>query len=215
MKRIRILLILLLLILLAAVIFWRNLNHTGPVGLNDFALKYPEKINKIFLSSNNKTKEFVILEKGADGVWWVKNDTKKYKADTFAIRDLLFYVMARIEVKNPINDAALAYINKELALHGVKAEFYANKEEVLKVYAGGPTTDLLGTYMYLPDQPNGRGKHDRPCVVAVQGHNGYITPYFNTDINNWRTHAILDVEAAQIGRVIARRDPSCRPWRTL
>jgi uncharacterized protein (UPF0333 family) len=200
MKRIRFALLILIIAIAAVFFFWKNLNHTGKVGLKDFAIENPSKIDKIFFASNNKAKGWLQLEKDKAGIWWVKNGQKRLKADTHSIKDLLYYVMANLQVKNPVNDASLNSLNREMALNAVKAEFYTQDKLLKTIYVGGPTADLYGTYMYLPNQGNALS-HDRPCIVTVPSHNGYVTPYFNSEINNWRTTALIDVPASAIQSV--------------
>jgi len=197
MKRIRISLLILTIAVAVGIFLWRNLNHTGQVELKDFALKNPKSITKIFYAPNNASIPYLEMEKDANGIWWVKNKKTRYKADTASIHDLLYYIMENLQVKNPVNDAALEAINREMALQAVKAQFYSGTTLVKTIYAGGPTYDQYGTYMYLPKEGNDK-KHDRPCVVIVPGHNGFVTPYFNTDINNWRTPALLDIKSNEI-----------------
>lgn len=200
MKRILITLGILVLAIVAGLILWKNMNHTGAVGLKDFALDKPADITRIFFAPNNTKLTWLQFDKEKDGTWWVKTENKRYKADTASVRDLLFYVMANLQVKNPVNDAALDGVNREMALSAVKAQFYVGSKLVKTLYAGSPTYDQLGTYMYLPGEGSDK-KHERPCVVVVPGHNGYVTPYFNVDINSWRTPAIMDIPAAQIQKL--------------
>lgn len=203
MKRIRIALIVLIVALAAGLLLWRNLNHTGSVEVNDLAISHPGKITRILFSPNDTKKPYMFIEKDAQGTWWVRNATTKYKADTTTVRLLLYFVMARVQVKNPVSDGALAFVNKEMAISAVKAQFFEGDKLVRCVYAGKPTNDQYGTYMYLPAEGNNKS-HDRPCVVGLPGFTGYITPYFNTDINNWRTHAMLEVPASQIKSLSVR-----------
>ena len=191
MKRILITLSLLIAATAAFFLFKKNLNRTAETGSFDFALKKPAAITKIHYSSNNKNLGYLTFTKEADGNWWVDNGKKKFKADTSSLRDLLYYVMAKIEIKTPVNDASLDNVNRDLALNATKAQFYEGNELVLEFYAGGRTADDLGTYMYLP-------KHDRPCITQITGHDGYLTPFFNTDIQNWRSPVIFEAPASQI-----------------
>lgn len=197
MKRIRLAIIILVLALAAGLLLWKNINHTGSFGQKDFAIEKPERIDKIFFAPNNNSKAYLLFEKDKNGIWWVKNDTRRYKADTSSVNDLLFYVMRGLLVKNPVNDAALDGVNRDMALNAVKAQFYVGDHLIKTIYVGGPTYDQYGTYMYLPGEGES-AKHDRPCVVEVRGHNGYLTPYFNADINNWRSQVILDVPSKNI-----------------
>lgn len=191
MKKIAIRLIILFSAILISVLLWRNRNQTNSITSADFALENPGIIDKIFLSSNDSKNGYVTLTKKTDGNWLVDNGSQKYAGDTQAINAFLFFVMKKLEVKNPVNDNALDNVNRELKLSGTKAVFYSKNKEIRTLYAGNPTADQLGTFMYLPGT-------ERPCVIHITGFNGYLTPYFTTRINDWRSSVILDVPADQI-----------------
>lgn len=200
MKRIRIALILLVIAIAIGFFLWRNLNHTAAYGTMDFALKNPTKITRIFMSSNEDKKGYIILEKNAKNQWWVSSEKKKYRADTAFVNDLLNYVMPHLQVKNPVSDGAKATITREMAIKAVKAEFYEGKTLVRTLYCGGPNNNSDATYMYLPAEGNEK-KHERPCEVILPGHGGYVTPYFTTQINNWRSPALIDIPSGEIASV--------------
>lgn len=191
MKRLGILIAVLISAIAAFLIFRKDLNRTGEIGIKDFALEYDPGIDKIFYSSNDKNKGYLTFTRDKNKVWWVENGKNKFKADTGSISDLLHMIMPKIEVKNPVDDASLEMVNSKMAISGVKAQFYKGEDLVKTIYAGERTADDLGTYMYLPGT-------ERPCIVHISGHNGYLTPFFNTEINNWRTLAMLDIPAADI-----------------
>lgn len=191
MKRLGILIAVLISALAAFFIFRKDLNHTGEIAAGDFALKYRPDIDKIFFASNDKTKGFLTFTKDQNQMWYVDNGKNKYPADTAFIIDLLRVVMPGLVVQNPVSDNSLDYINRKMSLSGVKVQFYSGNKELKTMYVGDRTADDLGTYMYLPGTK-------RPCIVKLPGHNGYLTPYFNTDIAAWRSLALIDVPAANI-----------------
>lgn len=190
-------LILLILILIAAIgsyfLLKKDLNHTSDIGTADFAIPENLKIDKIFYASKDKDAGFLTFTK-ENGIWWVDNGKLKLKADSSSLNDLVSYILPKMQVQSPVNDAALDQVNRFLAIKGVKAQFYAGSKLIKTFYVGDRTADDLGTYMYLPETT-------RPCIVKIPGHNGYLTPFFNTDINNWRTLALLDIPAAEMKSV--------------
>lgn len=203
MKRIIITLVLLVVASSVFFIFRKDLNQSGEIHPQDFRLDHPEKISKIHFASNDKKAGFLTFTKGGDGIWWVTNGKKTYKADTSSLKDLLFYVLAKVEVKTPVNDASLERVNREMALGATMVQLYANNNLVKKFYVGSRTPDDLGTYMYLPGT-------SRPCVTQIPGHDGYLTPYFNTNLNNWRSPIILDIPASEISilRILWPNNPN-------
>ncbi|MCC7298194.1 MAG: DUF4340 domain-containing protein [Bacteroidia bacterium] len=191
MKRIYYSIALLLLAAIGFFLFKKNLNSTSSIGVNDFSIANPQKISKIHFASNDRKLGFLTFSKSKDGIWWVENGKNKYKADSIAVSDLLNYVMKKVQLKAPVNDASLEYVNREMALNATLAQFYEGDKLVKKLYVGGRTSDNLGTYMYLPGT-------DRPCITQIPGHDGYLTPYYNVNINNWRSPALFECDPTMI-----------------
>lgn len=194
MKRIYILLGILALSIIAAFLFYRNLNHTDVIGTRDFAIDQPAKIDKIYLSPNNGKGAYLILSREKNGVWYAQNATEKCEADSSIINLLLNFFMAKLEVKNPVSDAAKASITQDLMQFGVKTEFYKNGSLYKTMWIGAPTNNHLGTYAFME-------KHDRPCIVHVPNFDGFITPYFRISMNEWRTPVIMHVPYESIAKL--------------
>ncbi|MBS3913102.1 MAG: DUF4340 domain-containing protein [Bacteroidetes bacterium] len=189
MKRIIIAVSILILASLAYLFFRKNMSQTGEISSNAFTLQHPETIDKFFYS--NKKGEFLTFTKSKDGNWQVDNGKHKYNADTASINLMLKMIMPRIQVQSPVSDAAKDNVTRDMAINAVKVQFYSNKEEVKTFFVGSKTANDLGTYMHLPGT-------DRPCVVKIPGQEGYLTPFFNLDIDNWRSLVILGVPSFQI-----------------
>lgn len=193
MKRLKILIAVLVIAVALFFVFRKDINHTAEIAPTDFAIPYDGKIDKIFYSSNNKKLGYLTFTL-ENKIWWVNNGSKKYKADTGSVYDLLKFILPKLEVHSPVSDAALPNVNREMSISAVKAQFYSGSKEIKTMYVGSKTPDDLGTYMYLPGTK-------KPCIVKIPGHNGYVTPYFNVDINLWRTLTLLDVPSVQISKI--------------
>jgi Domain of unknown function (DUF4340) len=194
MKRLSILIGVLILAVVIYFIFRKDLNQTSDLSSKDFAIPADTKINKFFYAANDKSKGYLTFTRNDKGEWWVENGKNRFKADTNSINDLLQYVLPKMQIQSPVNDAALDHVNRQMALNGVKAQFYVGSELIKTFYVGDQTADDLGTYMYLPGS-------ERPCVVKIPGHNGYLTPFFNTDIQNWRSLDMMNIPASDIDKV--------------
>lgn len=194
MKRILIASVLLLVLVAAFLILRRNMNRTHGADPLLFRLENPAAIDKILLSPNNSKQSFIILYKEQDGRWVVKNDKRSAPADTHSIRELLWWAMQKVEMRNPVSDSEKEPITRDMALNGIKTVFYTGGKEVHTIYAGNPTPDQEATYMYHPDM-------DRPAVVQIAGFKGYLTPYFTVDFDAWRSPVLIDVGADQIATV--------------
>ncbi len=185
--------ILFILILgLAALIFWKNTDSTG-MGLDDFKMsrEQTKKIDKIFISPNDADKGYIILTKEAPDQWNVTNGKENYATDTQYVSRILNWLLPRLQVKNPVNDAAVKYIERDMALNATKVVFYDGEEALKTIFVGGGTSDGYATHMYLPGS-------DRPCVVEIPGFAGTLNIYFNTDINNWKTSVLIDYPINEI-----------------
>jgi hypothetical protein len=180
----------------AALVFFllrRNLNSTAEAGIKDFAIEQTNRVDKIFFSKNS-TKDNVLLQKDEAGNWTVKNAQGVFPASKSNIDMLLNFVMNKLQVKYPVGDSASEEINRTLYLHAVKAEFYLNDKLSKTLYVGGPTQNSMGTYMYMPGLK-------RPYVVEVPGFEGYVTPYFSTNLKDWRSKEVLNATADNIRRL--------------
>lgn len=184
MKKILILIGILAAALLAVFIFNRNLNQSGKIGASDFAIEKPKEIDKIYMTANNSKGKYLILSKNEAGNWFVENGTEKCEADSNVINTLLYTIMSKLEVKNPIADAAVPNISKELNLSGTKTEFYKNGKLYKTMWIGSPTGSFKGTYAFME-------QHDRPCIVAVPKIDMFISPYFIVNIEEWRSPILL------------------------
>ena len=193
MKRIGTLIAVILVLIAAFLIFRKNINQTHSLDSQAFRLDNPDKIDKILLSPNNTKLNYILLYKEKDR-WFVKNDKLTEPADTHSIRELLYWVMRKAQIKSPVSDAEKEPVTREIALNGVKAVFYNGGSEINSFYAGNPTPTQEATYMYHPDM-------ERPCIVEIAGFKGYLTPYFTLDIDAWRSPVILDIPAEQIQKV--------------
>lgn len=193
MKRIILLLVIAAAAALAFFLLRRNLNSTAEAGLKDFAIEQTNQVDKIFLSKNS-TKNYVLLQKDKDGNWTVKNALGTFPANKSNVDMLLNFVMKKLQVKYPVGDSASEEINRTLYLHAVKAEFYLNGDLSKTLYVGGPTQNSLGTYMYMPGLK-------RPYVLEVPGFEGYLSPYFSTSLNDWRSKDVLHASAENIRRL--------------
>lgn len=189
-KRTKIALVVLLSAIVLLFTLWRNLNQTTTISHDLFALKNPKQINKITISPNNPKMPYLTLEK-VDGKWLVRNESYSYPADTNSVNQLLFWAMPKLQVKCPVPDAAKENVIKDITLNGTKAIFSNGNNELHTVYVGYATPTQDATYMFFPGT-------ERPCEITVPGFIGYLTPYFNTNIQLWRSVFLVDVSSQEI-----------------
>lgn len=189
-KRTKIVLVVLLSTFALLFLLWRNLNQTTAISHDLFALKSPKQINKITFSPNNPKLPYLTLEK-VDGKWLVRNEHYSYPADTNSVNQLLFWAMPKLQVKCPVPDAAKENVIKDITLNGTKVIFSNGDVEQHTLFIGFATPTQDATYMYYPGT-------ERPCEITVPGFVGYLTPYFNTNIQLWRSVFMVDVSSQEI-----------------
>lgn len=81
----------------------------------------------------------------------------------------------------------------------VKVQVFKKGDQPSKVYyVGGPTVDSRGTYMLL--EMDGKPA-SRPHITYLPGYNGYLTPRFNTDEQNWRTRIAFNESVSDIAKL--------------
>ena len=154
-----------------------------------FKIKYPEKIDKIFVSDmygNN-----IILKKETNQ--WTVNNLYNVREDVIK---RICADIKKIEIKHPVSKKALPTVTKEMSSTAVKFTFYYGNKILKSFYVGGPTIDYLGTYM-----KNEKSKHI--YVTHIPEHNGYLTPRFNISLNQvhlneWRSRKIINAQKEQI-----------------
>ncbi len=175
---------------IAFFLLWRNMDHTSDWKPNLFALKNPNEITKFTFTPNNSKRPPLSFEK-INNQWFVFDKNSRFLADTASIHLLLKWAMPKLRIKLPTSDEEKKTVTRNLTLNGVKATFYNGNTPVHTIYVGGSTQSNEATYMYFPET-------DRPCVVEVPGFQGYLTPYFNTDIHVWRSVYLFAAEPSVI-----------------
>lgn len=180
-------LLVILVTLSAAWLLWENMNSTTKYDRDMFALKNPSEVDRFTFTPNNESKGALTFFKSDKQEWMVCNNNDTFPADTNNVNMLLNWAVAKLAVQRPVNDEQKKYLVRQLAMEATKASFYSKGENIHTIYVGGSTQDNQATFMYKPEI-------DRPCIVEIPGFNGYLTPYFNTDIHLWRSLNLINVQ---------------------
>ena len=175
---------------LAALATWlilKNTNGTLREELRDFAVTDTASITKIFLADKNKNK--ILLERKSASEWTV-NGTDKARPG--GINQLLATVK-NVSVRTRVAKSYYNLTVKDLAATGIKCEIYqGDAEKPMKVYyVGGSTQDILGTYMMLEES-------SVPFVTEIPGFNGYLTPRYTTNLNDWKDRSVFSFQMADL-----------------
>lgn len=183
------LLIAVLLLSVAGYFYFNSTSGTIKKELRDFAVQDTASITKIFIADKKGNK--ATLERQSAATWTING---KYPARPDAINTLLTTIKL-IEVRSPVGKAALNNIIKQLSATGTKVEIYSGDKKIKTYYVGGPTQDMLGTYMYLENSTV-------PFVIHIPGFNGYLSTRYFADAIDWRSRVIFNYGEGQIQSVI-------------
>ncbi len=163
-----------------------------------FNIENVDKISKIFLA--DKMGDNVLLVR--EGSHWILNN--RYYADDNMVRGML-NITRRLKVREPVPKSAHNNVISQLSTTGRKVEYYAKgykidflgiklfptEKNVRTIYVGSHTKDNLGTFMIKEGS-------NRPYVVYIPGYRGFVSPYFSTNVNSWKSHKVFDQIIAQI-----------------
>lgn len=180
MKNKTLILIVLALAVSAGLFLMKDRFSTIRPELKDFAVKDTSSITKIFLA--NRAGKQVTLERKPGNVWMVNN---QYKAKPYQIKNLMD-VICRVDVRTPVSKHGYNSVIKQLAANSIKCEIYLseNKEPQKVYYVGGSTEDALGTFMMIEGSSS-------PFITEIPGFNGYLTPRYSVELNDWRETALF------------------------
>ncbi len=155
---------------------------------DQFSYTDTASIYSIFLADRKGNK--IHLQR-AGNIWTVN---EKYQAMAPNVNDIL-RVIATQKAMYPIPKIKHNDIVKGLAGSGIKVELYNEHGEQLRVfYMGGVADDNQGSYMLLEGAQH-------VYVVNMLGFNGYLTPYYSTMIEDWRSRIVFDALPHQIKSV--------------
>jgi len=176
--------------LISAITLWKNINQTGDYDPNMFALKAPEQVDAFRFVPNDPKNAPLYFQKKKNQ-WYVYNQTDTFPADSNNIYMLLDWAMRKLKVQRPVTGESVNNLSRKMALSAVKASFTVNGKDIHHIYVGGSTQDNMATYMYTPEFEN-------PCIVEIPGFQGYLTPYFNTDIHIWRSLKLVNINPNEV-----------------
>lgn len=183
-----------ILLLLLALTWWVYQKRTSStLDLEDTRFSIPDTsvVDRIFMA--DKTGGRVLLEKAGMGQWKVNG---QYTARPDAISALLDALL-RMQVKSPVPRPAVDNIRRQLASLGRKVEVYSMGKKLTVLYIGYSTIDSRGTYAI-------REGADLPYVLHVPGTEGYLTPRFFIDEEEWRERILLRIHPDSIKSIEAQ-----------
>jgi hypothetical protein len=187
------LILLLLTVALAGTAAWLLLRNDGAVlrqERRDFAVADTASITRIFLADRNR--HHILLERVSPSVWKVNGDGNANPA----IVNQLLETVHRVAVQMRVAKSFYNLVVKDLSTTGIKCEIYTQDTAApyKTYYVGGSTQDMTGTYMMLEGSAV-------PFVTEIPGFNGYLTPRYSVNLNDWRDRTVFAADPADIRSV--------------
>lgn len=170
------------MIIISGTLFIAYLNNTSSSFSDEeernFGIENIQEIDKIFLTKENG--EQVTLHRKSDH--WLVNDI--YVAQEERINTIL-ETAKRVKVRRRVAKTKQDQVLKNLATSHVKVEFYADGDLIRSYFIGGATQNSEGTYMLMTD-PEENSNAEHPFITYIPGFQGYLTPRYDTKMENWR-----------------------------
>ena len=176
--------------------------------LDDFAVKNPENITRIFMADNNGHRVLLTHnpDDASDSAWTVD---EKYYASTPNI-DMLISTLTDMRIRERVNRAALPSVLEDLSVNHVKVEVYQmvhridwfggklklfpHEKKTATYFVGHETRDMMGSYIL-------RDGDKEPYVIYKPGLRGMVNTRFIADPIPWRSHRIMNTDVKNIERV--------------
>jgi hypothetical protein len=176
-------LVVLLLATVAGWLFYKQLPSTIAKEESEFAVKDANAITSIKLTDTDKNTMELSLVKGV----WIING--QFIAREDLVKELLDAV-TRVTSLSPVPNKAHENVVREMLGKNTRVEIYCgSKKPTMVYYVGGPTVDSRGTYMLR--EVDGK-MAARPHITYIPGFNGYLTPRYVPDVQNWRSRVLFD-----------------------
>ena len=191
---------------LVALVLYLTLNHRST--LDDFAVKNPETITRIFMADNRGHRVLLTHDAAitSDSAWTV--DERYYASEPMV--EMLVKTLTEMRIREKINRAALPNVVKDLSTNNVKVEIYQmvyridwfkgklrlfpHEKNTVTYYVGHETRDMMGSYIL-------RDGDREPIVAYMPGFRGMINTRFIADPIPWRSHRIMTLDVKNIERV--------------
>lgn len=167
---------------------FKNKWSTLDIDEKDFAVTDTASIDKIMIGDLQGNK---IVYSRKNFVW--------YANDSFPVKpyymQMLLSTIKNIKVKEPVADAAIENVKKQLATENKVVEIYDKQNNLLKRYfVGPPSPGSHGTYMMIDGAKI-------PYIIHLEDLDGTIDVHYQTDLNEIRSLEIFHFPITNIRSV--------------
>ncbi|MBQ4355100.1 MAG: DUF4340 domain-containing protein [Bacteroidales bacterium] len=176
-----------------------------------FASADSSLVKKVFIADMNG--HTVLLQRHG-GEWRLGDSTM---ATPELVRSMLSTLM-NLRVDRPVPSKQIPNLTRVMAASAIKVEVYEDapkftlfghdfgvkERHVRTIYFGPETPDHMGNYAIL------EGMEEKPCVVALPGFRGIITPRFSPYAQDWMSHQLFSTKPTRIQelRIIDHLEPA-------
>jgi hypothetical protein len=188
-----------ILIVLVIIGFYYKNQPTNTLAgsVSNFAIRDTSSIQKIIIADTYGNK--ITLERQEIGFWKLNN---KYFAKESSL-NVLLETISQIKVQSTVSSTMLPNVMRRLAVTHRLVEIYTDDLESPEktYYVGDATMNHMGTFMLLETKQDGRSSV--PFIVEDITSQGYLTPRFFTNVDEWRNttlfhHPDLDIKRIEV-----------------
>lgn len=148
-------------------------------------------VDRIFIA--DKAGRTILAERQPEGYWMV-NNTYRARPDVI---EYLLATLLQMQVKSPVPRAAIDNVKSLIASVGKKVEVYSQGKKLQVFYVGHATIDSRGTYVIKEGA-------ELPYIVQMPGWEGYISPRFFTNLEQWRERVLFRLSPDSIQEIKVR-----------
>ncbi len=154
-----------------------------------FTFRDTAAIGRIFLV--NTQGESILLDRKSPSLWQLN---QHYIAMPIQIKNILTCLKLQSPLK-PVADVDYDRVIKLLAGLGVKVELYNLKHEKIAAFTvAGQGPNYHGSYMLMEGAST-------PYLVEIPGFDGYLSPRFTVELNDWRSRAMIQWPTDSIAQI--------------
>lgn len=153
-----------------------------------FAIGEDQKVDKIVLKDRDGNTVKLSL---TEGIWYVNDE---YPAFEPFVTNFIDNTLRKIEIKGPVAEAAKQNVIRSMVGDAIRVDIWNQDELIRSYYVGAYTPDMKGSYMHMKGS-------ESPFVTYIPGFDGYLSPRYNLEPDEWFDRTIFDFEAEEIREV--------------
>lgn len=155
----------------------------------NFSIRDTASIGKIFLVDNDG--QSILLQRQPNHSWSLN---KEFTAMPIQMLNILTCLKLQT-AHSPVSQKDMDRVVKLLAGLATKVEVYdLEGKKIRSFYVAGQGPNYHGSFMIIENAK-------QPYLVEIPGYDGYLTPRFTTDLNDWRSRMVFDIPTDSLKQV--------------